>query len=58
MHNFINGKFGRKKLNEPYRSLWTINITILLIFIGMMVLFMFIQFFSWLTSLINYVVWS
>lgn len=54
----MNGQFGKKVLNEPYRGIWKKTILSLVVFTGVIVFLGMIQFMGWLTEMFNYVIWG
>ncbi len=57
--NFLNGKFGRYRLNQPYRKVWKI-ITWTTVSVLAWV-YVICPFFSWwqgIVDFLNYVIWG
>lgn len=57
--NFLNGRFGRYRLNQPYRKIWKI-ITWTTVSVLAWV-YVICPFFSWWQSVVNfmnYVIWG
>lgn len=59
IYKFLNGRFGTKRLKEPYRKYWRI---VMWGIVGILtiryVVFPVLQCWSWVVRCINYVFWG
>ena len=57
--NFLNGKFGRYRLNQPYRKVWrVITWTTVVVLAWIYVLCPFFDWWQGIVNYMNYVVWG
>ena len=57
--NFLNGKFGRYRLNQPYRRVWrVITWTTVVVLAWIYVICPFFDWWQGIVNYMNYVVWG
>lgn len=57
--NFLNGKFGRYRLNQPYRKIWkVITWTTVSVFAWVYVICPFFSWWQGIVDFLNYVIWG
>jgi hypothetical protein len=57
--NFLNGKFGRYRLNQPYRRVWrVITWTTVVVLAWIYVICPFFDWWQGIVNYMNYVIWG
>lgn len=57
--NFLNGKFGRYRLNQPYRKVWrVITWTTVVVLAWIYIICPFFDWWQGIVNYMNYVVWG
>lgn len=57
--NFLNGKFGRYRLNQPYRRVWrVITWTTVVVLAWIYVICPFFDWWQGIVNRMNYVIWG
>lgn len=57
--NFLNGKFGRYRLNQPYRKVWrVITWTTVVVLAWIYVICPFFNWWQGIVNYMNYVIWG
>ena len=57
--NFLNGKFGRYRLNQPYRKVWrVITWTTVVVLAWIYVICPFFGWWQGIVNYMNYVIWG
>jgi hypothetical protein len=57
--NFLNGKFGRYRLNQPYRKVWrVITWTTVVVLAWIYAICPFFDWWQGIVNYMNYVVWG
>ena len=57
--NFLNGKFGRYRLNQPYRKVWKIiTWTTVSVFAWVYVICPLFSWWQGIVDFLNYVIWG
>lgn len=57
--NFLNGKFGRYRLNQPYRKVWrVIAWTTVVVLAWIYVICPFFDWWQGIVNYMNYVIWG
>ena len=57
--NFLNGKFGRYRLNQPYRKVWrVITWTTIVVLAWIYVICPFFDWWQGIVNYMNYVIWG
>lgn len=57
--NFLNGKFGRYRLNQPYRKIWkVITWTTVSVLAWVYVICPFFSWWQGIVDFLNYVIWG
>ena len=57
--NFLNGKFGRYRLNQPYRKVWrVITWTTVIVLAWIYVICPFFDWWQGIVNYMNYVIWG
>lgn len=57
--NFLNGKFGRYRLNQPYRRVWrVITWTTVVVLAWIYVICPFFAWWQGIVNYMNYVIWG
>lgn len=57
--NFLNGKFGRYRLNQPYRKVWrVITWTTVVVLAWIYVICPFFDWWQGIVNYMNYVIWG
>ena len=57
--NFLNGKFGRYRLNQPYRRVWrVITWTTVLVLAWIYIICPFFDWWQGIVNYMNYVIWG
>ena len=57
--NFLNGKFGRYRLNQPYRKVWrVITWTTVVVLAWIYVIYPFFDWWQGIVNYMNYVIWG
>lgn len=57
--NFLNGKFGRYRLNQPYRKVWRVIAWTTVVVLAW--IYVICPFFGWwqgIVNCMNYVIWG
>lgn len=57
--NFLNGKFGRYRLNQPYRKVWRVIAWTTVVVLAW--IYVICPFFDWwqeIVNFMNYVIWG
>ena len=57
--NFLNGKFGRYRLNQPYRRVWRVITWTTVVVLAL--IYVICPFFDWwqgIVNYMNYVIWG
>ena len=57
--NFLNGKFGRYRLNQPYRKVWrVITWTTVVVLAWIYIICPFFDWWQGIVNYMNYVIWG
>lgn len=57
--NFLNGKFGRYRLNQPYRKVWrVITWTTIVVLAWIYIICPFFDWWQGIVNYMNYVIWG
>lgn len=57
--NFLNGKFGRYRLNQPYRRVWrVITWTTVVVLAWIYIICPFFDWWQGIVNYMNYVIWG
>lgn len=57
--NFLNGKFGRYRLNQPYRKVWrVITWTTVIVLAWIYIICLFFVWWQGIVNYMNYVIWG
>lgn len=59
MINFLNGKFGHYRLNQPYRKVWrVITWTTVIVLAWIYIICPFFDWWQGIVNCMNYVIWG
>lgn len=58
VYNFIHGKFGKKVLKGEYRELWVRSMYCIVMVLGLLLMAILLEIWSWVVEYIDYVVYG